>query len=396
MSLENPRRIFPGNSQMAQRMRAFDWTKSALGLPENWPEALKTSVHIILTSRHAMFIWWGDNFVTLYNDEYESSIHSKTLDTLGKSASAVWPEIWHDIIVPRIEFAKYQDRDTFDKTRCFINFPPKYPEMTSATFSFSLILNDEGEFGGVIFFDDNYRDFMNLTSSGASSAIQNAGVYSTEKRHQFTQSKLPNEAEILRASKKKLAIELAEARQLQCISSRMIEENNIESLCEQILDTAMAIMNAEFSSIQILDTDCDELRLLAWRNFHPESAKYWQTVSVKTGTSCGAALQHGERIIVPDVNGADFLQNTESLRQYRLSSIASVQSTPLITRAGQVLGMISTHWRECHAPNEYELALFDVLARQMADVLERQRAQEKLKEADRRKDEFLAVLPTSS
>lgn len=172
----------------------------------------------------------------------------------------------------------------------------------------------------------------------------------------------------------------------------MIEENNIEALCEQILDSAMFIMDSQFSSIQILDKKAEELCLLGWRNFHPESAKYWQTVSIKTGTSCGAALQHGERIIVLDVEVADFLQNTESLRHYRLSGISSVQSTPLTSRSGQVLGMISTHWREQHEPNEYVLALFDVLARQMADVLERQYSLEALKEADRRKDEFLAVL----
>jgi hypothetical protein len=53
----NLKSIFPGNSEMAQRMRAFDWSGTDLGPPEDWPDALKMSVRIILTSRHPMFVW---------------------------------------------------------------------------------------------------------------------------------------------------------------------------------------------------------------------------------------------------------------------------------------------------------------------------------------------------
>lgn len=196
----------------------------------------------------------------------------------------------------------------------------------------------------------------------------------------------------VKESEKKLAIELQSAQQLQHISSRLIKESTIDAMCEEILDTAMAIMNSEFSSIQILDTKHDTLRLLAWKNFHPKSAEYWQEVSFKTGTICGAALLHNERIIVPNLYEAEFLKNSESLPYFLLSGITAVQSTPLTARDGRVLGMISTHWRERHEPNKHQLALFDVLARQLADVLERQHSLEALKESDRRKDEFLAVL----
>jgi PAS domain S-box-containing protein len=182
-----------------------------------------------------------------------------------------------------------------------------------------------------------------------------------------------------RESRAKLARELEDAKQLQRISSLLIEDESGAELYEHILDAAMAIMHAEFGSIQMLDSERGELRLLACRNFHPESAAYWQSVSVKTGTACGSALQHGERIIVPDVNAADFLQGAEGFRHFGLSGIAAVQSTPLTTRDGRLIGMISTHWRQRHEPGEPELALFDVLVRQAADVLERRRAQEALR-----------------
>jgi len=69
-----------------------------------------------------------------------------------------------------------------------------------------------------------------------------------------------------------------------------------------------------------------------------------------------------------------------------------VQTTPLLSRGGQVVGMISTHWRQPHQPSERDWRLFDILVRQAADLIERRRAEEALREADRRKDEFIAML----
>jgi signal transduction histidine kinase len=69
-----------------------------------------------------------------------------------------------------------------------------------------------------------------------------------------------------------------------------------------------------------------------------------------------------------------------------------VQSTPLLSRNGRVLGMISTHWSEPHQPSERDLGLLDILARLAADLLERRQSEDALRDADRRKDEFLATL----
>jgi signal transduction histidine kinase len=54
--------------------------------------------------------------------------------------------------------------------------------------------------------------------------------------------------------------------------------------------------------------------------------------------------------------------------------------------------MISTHWDKPHVPSKRDLRLLDILARQAADLIERRRADEALREADRRKDEFIAML----
>ena len=93
------------------------------------------------------------------------------------------------------------------------------------------------------------------------------------------------------------------------------------------------------------------------------------------GSICGAALATGERSIVPDIELCDFMAGTEDLETYRKAGMRAMQSTPLVSRAGRLLGMISTHWRNPHQPSERDLRLLDVLARQAADLIERKQAE---------------------
>jgi signal transduction histidine kinase len=89
----------------------------------------------------------------------------------------------------------------------------------------------------------------------------------------------------------------------------------------------------------------------------------------------------------------------EEVRMFRRCGIRAVQSTPLLSRSGKLLGVISTHWKQPRQPSERHLRLLDIIARQAADLIERTSAEEALRlraeqlvEADRRKDEFLATL----
>ena len=190
----------------------------------------------------------------------------------------------------------------------------------------------------------------------------------------------------LRVSEAQLQTELTDTKLLQGISAQLVQEENVESLYEKILDGAVSIMRSDFASMQMLYPERGsggELRLLAFRGFSPEAAAFWEWVGIdSTGSSCGAALRNGKRVIARDVEKCDFMTATEDLAVYLKTGIHAVQTTPLFSRSGQIVGMISTHWRNSHQPSERDLRMFDLLARQAADLIEHKKAQEAIRESE--------------
>src|SRR5215470_679788 len=168
---------------------------------------------------------------------------------------------------------------------------------------------------------------------------------------------------------------------LQQISTLLIREGNNGALYGHVLDAAIALMSSDMGSMQIFHSERGELRLLAQRGFHPQSAAYWEWVNLDSTTACGTALSAGCRVIQPDVEACDAGVGRTDLEEYRRSGIRAVQSTPLVSRSGRLLGTISTHWRNPHRPTERELQPLDVLARQAADLIERNEVETALRES---------------
>ena len=186
-----------------------------------------------------------------------------------------------------------------------------------------------------------------------------------------------------------------DALELQKISTLLIHQGDIHALYVRVLETATELTSADMASLQAFSFDRGELRLLAHRGFHPESAAFWEIVCVNSASSCALAMSAGARTIVPDIEASESMANTADLDAYRRSGIRAVQSTPLISRSGQLLGMISTHWRNPHQPTEFSLRPFDVLVRQAADLIERVQVEIMLRQSEER-SRWLASIVESS
>ena len=198
-------------------------------------------------------------------------------------------------------------------------------------------------------------------------------------RQRMRELEVVNEA--LREREQMLSMDM---ETLQQIATQLTNAQGIYALYEQIVDSAIAILHADFASVQIFYPEHGpkgELRLLAHRGFNSKAVMRWEWVQPETRTACGEALRTGRRVVIPDVRKCDFMAGGEDLKE---AGILAVQSTPLISRSGALLGMVSTHWHQPHELSVSELRALDILARLAAGSIERSRAEEALHESEAR------------
>src|SRR5687767_11634642 len=138
--------IFPGNSEMAQRMRALDWSRTPLGPVEQWPQSLQTSVSTCLDCAFPIVLWWGPDLAILYNDEYRQLLGPKHPVALGQPGLEVWSEIAY-VIGPML--SQVYERGEATRSRdLLLHIDRGYPEEAYFSFSYSPIHGENGKVGG--------------------------------------------------------------------------------------------------------------------------------------------------------------------------------------------------------------------------------------------------------
>jgi PAS domain S-box-containing protein len=182
--------------------------------------------------------------------------------------------------------------------------------------------------------------------------------------------RLRNE-EKLRLSEASLAAELEDARSLHDLSTTLFENDSAEKLFDHIVRAAMRLMKSDAASLQIFDPDSNALRLLAHRNLHSESADFWRSIEAGGTSTASLAFDSGKRVMADNVETDERFADTADVVEYRRSELRSMQSTPLLARDGRLIGVISTFWKDEQHTSLINFTLFDVLARQAADAIER-------------------------
>ena len=143
-------KFLEGGGEMGALTRAYPWEQTPVGRPQDWPQSLKTTVRLLLTSHHPMFIWWGPELIQFYNDAYRRTMGpERHPSALGQRGRDCWQEIW-EIIGPQIELVMRGEGATWHEDQYVPVTRFGRREDVWWTYGYSPIDDGDGRVGGVL------------------------------------------------------------------------------------------------------------------------------------------------------------------------------------------------------------------------------------------------------
>ncbi|GCE07265.1 ATP-binding protein [Dictyobacter aurantiacus] len=146
--LDDEDHTFANGGNVGQLMRAYDWASSPVGAVEDWPQSLRTAVSICLASQFPMLIWWGPEYVMLYNDAYAAILGEKHPRALGRPGFECWSEIW-DVIGPMLDGVMRDGKATWSENLPLLIKRSGFMEESYFTFSYSPMRGEDGSIAGI-------------------------------------------------------------------------------------------------------------------------------------------------------------------------------------------------------------------------------------------------------
>jgi len=136
-----------GGGEMGALIRSMDWTKTPLGPPATWPQSLRTSVSLCLSSTFPILIAWGPSDIQIYNDAYRPICGDLHPQSMGGAFKEVWASAL-PVVGDAFERA-HQGEGTYIRDQRMFLDRYGYLEEAFMTFSFSPIRDESGEVGGI-------------------------------------------------------------------------------------------------------------------------------------------------------------------------------------------------------------------------------------------------------
>ncbi|MBK5570498.1 PAS domain S-box protein [Ensifer sp. SSB1] len=133
---------------MDRLIHFYRWVDSPLGPIEDWPPCLAAAVDIMLPAQAQIVMFWGEEFVALYNDAYAPTIGDKHPRALGRPARENWGELWSDL-EPLLRRVLERGETVVAKDRPFYIERHGYPETAYFDISYSPVRDEEQKVRGV-------------------------------------------------------------------------------------------------------------------------------------------------------------------------------------------------------------------------------------------------------
>jgi len=163
------------------------------------------------------------------------------------------------------------------------------------------------------------------------------------------------------------------------LSRKLLGTAGIQPLLDEIMYSAVVIVDAKFGTLQLLEDD--SLQIVSHYGHCQPFLDFFGSAENVTPV-CGEAMHRWERVAIADVETSPLFVGTPSLDMMCKAGVRAVQSTPIINRICELLGILTTQWDVPHSPEEHDLWRIDLLARQTADMIELAKRGKELQECE--------------
>jgi PAS domain S-box-containing protein len=221
-------------------------------------------------------------------------------------------------------------------------------------------------------FTERAEHIVSGLAGQAATAIDNARLFEAAKRAR----------QAAEETNTRNAADASALTELHRLSSRLWQMQDLRSGLEEMLTGAIKLLGADMGNIQLLDEQRQVLLIHAHRGFQPPFLQYFAEVTTADESACGRTLRAGERTVIEDVETDEPYAPLRPVA--RAAGYRGVVTTPLMGRSGRPIGMLSSHFRSPHRPDDHQLRLLDLYARQAADFIERLHGDAALRDNEQR------------
>jgi PAS domain S-box-containing protein len=136
-----------GGGENAALIATIDWSKTPLGPIDAWPQSLRTTVSLCLSSTFPILVAWGPEYIQIYNDAYRPICGGKHPQSMGEPFKVCWATAL-PVVGDKFDRAQQGEGTYIRDQRMFLD-RDGYLEEAFMTFSFSPIRAESGEVGGI-------------------------------------------------------------------------------------------------------------------------------------------------------------------------------------------------------------------------------------------------------
>jgi len=149
---------------------------------------------------------------------------------------------------------------------------------------------------------------------------------------------------------------------------------DVRAVLTCVLDCSLAVTAAPFGNVQLMDWTSGCLRIEGQRGFDAEFLNFFRRVGLTHGSACGRALRSRGTIVIDDIMiDRDFSPYRDIARR---AGIRAIQSTPLVSSSGAMVGVVSNHFAAVQRPTELQRRELEKAAELAANAIIRLQAKD--------------------